>query len=176
MTVWPQQVRVNDISSRVAQPGLQLPTHETIPFWQHDIDAGASKAWLQYGFARTRTLYLNPIMATSTASFSTVMPASTCDDPDISILRSVIEHVFMPPQLPQQDPGEVIEQKINVVLCDNLIEAVQDFLQNLPSSQSSLWMRMIKMMESARRAATVPFTEAELHRVLSDMTIGGMSA
>jgi hypothetical protein len=101
------------------------------------------------------------------------MPTPTPDDSDSSILRSVVEHVFMPPKLPQQDPGEQIEQKINVALCDNLIEAAQDFLQNLPSSQSSLWIRMIKMMESARRAATVPFMEAKLQRALSDMEIEG---
>src|SRR3984893_9965571 len=103
-------------------------------------------------------------MATS-ASFSTAMPApSTRDDTDSSILRSVIEHVFIPPKLPQRDPGGEIEQKINMALCDNLVEAAQNFLPNIPSSQFSLWMRMIKMMESARRAATVPFTGAELQR------------
>jgi hypothetical protein len=155
-----------------------MSAHETSPFGKQDIDAGASKAWLRYGFARTRTWTLYPciIMATPTPSFSTVMPTPAHDDPDVNDLHSVIEHVFMPPKLPQKHPGGEIEQKINVALCDNLIEAAQDFLRNIPSSRSSLWMRMIKMMESARRAATVPFVEAELQHVLSDMTIGGTCA
>jgi len=99
----------------------------------------------------------------------------TTNDPDSSILRSVIEHVFMPPKLPQEDPEGEMGRNINVVLCDNLIEAAQHFQQYLPSPQSPLWMRMIKMMELARCAATSPFEVAGLQRVLSDMDIGGTS-
>jgi hypothetical protein len=95
------------------------------------------------------------------------------DRPGSNILRSVIEHVFMPPVLPQMHPGEQIERKINVALCDNLIEAAHDFLRNLPSSESPLWMYMIKMMELARRAAKAPFKKADLQRALSGLTPGG---
>lgn len=94
---------------------------------------------------------------------------------DDDILRSVVEHVFMPPKLCQKDPGEQIEREINVALCDNLIQAAQDFLQDIPPSQHPLWRHMIKMMELARRAAELPFEEAELLRIFSDMAIEGMS-
>jgi len=80
----------------------------------------------------------------------------------------------MPPQLPQEDPGEQIVQEMNVALCDNLIEAAQEFFKYLPSEQSPLWKRMIKMMELARRAASVPFGEAYLQGTLSDMEIEGL--
>ena len=93
---------------------------------------------------------------------------------DSHILRSVVEHVFMPPKLPQEDPGEQIEQRTNVVLCDNLLEAARDFLPDVPSSQISLWMHMIKMMELARRAVEVPLEEVGLQNVFSSMAIGGM--
>jgi hypothetical protein len=96
-------------------------------------------------------------------------------DPNFDLLRLVIEHVFMPPKLSQEDPGEQIEREMNVALCDNLIRAARDFLQDIPPSQHLLWMHMIKMMSLARRAAKVPFEEAELRRVFSDMAIGGMS-
>jgi len=88
-------------------------------------------------------------------------------------LHSVIEHVFMPPKLPQLYPSEGEEHELNVVLCDSLIKAAQDFLQVLPSSQHPLWMQMIKMMELARRAAEAPLAVVELQRVLLDMAIGG---
>lgn len=101
-----------------------------------------------------------------------ILPA---EDPNFDVLRLVVEHVFMPPQLPQKDPGEQIEREINVALCDNLIEAAKAFLQNIPPSQHPLWEKMIKMMGLARRAAEVPFEEAELGGVLSEMAIGGMS-
>ena len=43
------------------------------------------------------------------------MPTLAAHDPD-SILHSVIEHVFMPPGLPQEalDRDEDTEQKVNV--------------------------------------------------------------
>ena len=92
---------------------------------------------------------------------------------DSNILTSVIEHVFMPPKLPQAHPGEQAERDTNIALCNSLIEAAQDFLHILTSSQSSLWLHMIKMMESARRTVNAPFEEVDLQRVLSAMDVGG---
>ena len=102
------------------------------------------------------------------------MPTPAAYDPD-TILHSVIEHVFMPPKLPQEAPDEDMEQKVNVALCDNLIEAAQDFIQKIPPSQSPLWTQMIKMMKLARQAATASFKEADLQHVFSNMAIGGTS-
>jgi hypothetical protein len=100
------------------------------------------------------------------------MSVPATDNLDSDILHSVVEHVFMPPKLPQRGPDEETERKTNVALCNSLIEAAQDFLKTLPSSESSLWIHMIKMMELARRAANAPLKEDELQRVLSDMAIG----
>ncbi|KAI9510762.1 hypothetical protein F5148DRAFT_1274598 [Russula earlei] len=96
-------------------------------------------------------------------------------DPDYSdsdTLRSVIEHVFMPPKLPQKDPGERIERETNVALCNNLTEAAQKFFDILPLSERPLWTHMIKMIELARRAATVRFEEVDLQQALSNMDLG----
>ena len=102
------------------------------------------------------------------------MPTPTAHDPD-SIFHSVIEHVFMPPKLPQEGPDKDMEQRVEVALCNNLVEAAQDFIQNVPPSQSPLWTRMIKTTQLARRAVTDPFKEVDLQRVFSDMAIGGTS-
>jgi hypothetical protein len=101
------------------------------------------------------------------------MSAPTTDNPDSDTLRSVIEHVFLPPKLPQMHLGKEAERKTNVALCDSLVEAAQAFLKTIPSSQTSLWIHMIKMMELARRAAKIPFKEDGLQGVLSDMALGG---
>jgi hypothetical protein len=101
------------------------------------------------------------------------MSVPTTDNLDSDILHSVVEHVFVPPKLPQKHPGEEMERKMNVALCNSLIEVAQDFLKILPSSESSLWMHMIKMMELARCAASSPWKEEVLRRALSDVAIGG---
>jgi hypothetical protein len=92
---------------------------------------------------------------------------------DSDILHLVVEHVFMPPELPQAPPDRRTEGKTNEALCDSLVAAARDFLQSLPPSQRPLWMQMIKMMELARRTAKVPFKKINLWRVLTDMDIGG---
>jgi len=89
-------------------------------------------------------------------------------------LRSIVEHVFLPPTpLPQSHPGKRKERKMNVALCNSLIHAAQDFLQFLPASECPLWMHMIKMMELARRAAKAPFKVVDLQHTLSDLAPGG---
>jgi len=99
---------------------------------------------------------------------------AAADHAGSNILTSVIEHVFMPPKLPCVHPGEGTERETNVALCASLIEAARDFLQILPSSQRPLWMKMVKMMELACRAANDPFKDVELQQVLSDMGVGGV--
>ena len=94
---------------------------------------------------------------------------------DSDILRLVVETVFVPPRLPQEDSGEQTERRVNVALCQSLVEATRDFLPTISSSERPLWMAMIKMMELACHTAEGPFAEAELQHVLSNMAIGGMS-
>ena len=96
------------------------------------------------------------------------------EDPNSDILRLVIETVFMPPKIPQEAAGEQTEQRMNVELCDRLVESTHDFLSVVSSSEHAWWMHMIKMIKSARYAAEGPFAEAELRDVLSNMAIGGM--
>jgi hypothetical protein len=103
------------------------------------------------------------------------MPAPTPNNLNSNILRLIVEHVFMPPRLSQEDSGEQIVQEMNVTLCDNLINSAEDVFKYLPSEQYPLWKRMIKMMELVRRAASVPCEVANLQGTLSDMEIEGLS-
>jgi hypothetical protein len=114
------------------------------------------------------------ITTTSTVLFLTVMFVATIHDLDSNILHSLIEHIFMPPKLPQKHPGEETERRTNIALCDSLIEAAKGFLQIIPSSKSPLWMHVIKMMEMARHAAETPLSTDDLQRALSAMVVGGM--
>jgi hypothetical protein len=103
------------------------------------------------------------------------MSIPSADDPDGDILRSVIEHVFLPPKLPQAAPSEETEDETNMALCDRLLEAAQLFRRTVPSLQLPLWMQMIKMMKLARQAIQVPFEEEDLQNIFFDMALGGTS-
>jgi hypothetical protein len=88
-------------------------------------------------------------------------------------LRSVVEHVFMPPKLPQQAPSETTEQETSVALCRLLLEAARDFHQCLSHSQRSTWAHMINMMVLVWRNVRAPLDEADLQNTLSSLTVGG---
>ena len=94
-------------------------------------------------------------------------------DIDSDTLLSVVEHVFLPPKLPQEAPTEEAERRTNVALCHILIQAARAFLKDLSPIRLPLWGRMITMMESISQAVKVPRVEVELVRVLSKLVIGG---
>ncbi len=94
-------------------------------------------------------------------------------DIDSDVLLSVVEHVFLPPKLPQEAPTEEAERETNVALCHILIQAARAFSQGLSPLRQSLWARMIKMMGSIYRTARAPLVEAELAGALSGLAMGG---
>ncbi|KAH9017600.1 hypothetical protein EDB84DRAFT_1276503 [Lactarius hengduanensis] len=88
------------------------------------------------------------------------------------VLLSVIEHVFLPPNLPQEAPTEEAERETNVALCHILIQAARTFSHGFPPLRQSLWARMIKMMGFIDHAARAPLVEAELTGALSGLAMG----
>ncbi len=96
-------------------------------------------------------------------------------DFDANILLSVVEHVFLPPKLPQQAPTKEAECDTNVALCDILIQAAQAFNQSLSPSQKLLWAHTTKMMSSICCSAKRPLVEPEieLRHTLSHLAVGG---
>ncbi|KAH8997170.1 hypothetical protein EDB86DRAFT_3076760 [Lactarius hatsudake] len=91
-------------------------------------------------------------------------------NPDV--LRSVVEHVFLPPKPPQEAPAGEAEVRTNVALCHILIHAAAAFHRYLPSSKEPVWTRMQKMMGSIYRTARAPLVEAELEGALADLAVG----
>ncbi|KAH9046984.1 hypothetical protein EDB83DRAFT_2317616 [Lactarius deliciosus] len=78
-------------------------------------------------------------------------------DPDV--LRSVIEHVFLPPKLPQEAPAEEAEVETNIALCHILTHAAAAFHQYLPPSQEF-------------RMDPTQLVEEELEGALTDVAVG----
>jgi hypothetical protein len=118
------------------------------------------KAWVNGLSNSTLTVPLNEMSLHTT-------------DIDSETLLSVVEHVFLPPKLPQEAPTDEAERRTDVALCHILIQASRPFLNGLSPLRKSSWARMIKMMGSLYQAARAPRVEAELVRVLSNLVIGG---
>ncbi|KAH9169113.1 hypothetical protein EDB89DRAFT_1908861 [Lactarius sanguifluus] len=88
------------------------------------------------------------------------------------VLLSVVQHVFLPPKLPQEAPTEEAERETNAALCHILIQAARTFSQGLSPLRQSLWARMMKMMGSIHQATKAPLVEAELASALSGLATG----
>ncbi|KAH9056704.1 hypothetical protein EDB87DRAFT_1193691 [Lactarius vividus] len=121
--------------------------------------------------ARSKTAVRGPLLSHSLPPSLNEMSISI-NDFDSKVLLSVVEHVFLPPKLPQQAPTEEAERKTNVALCHILKRAARAFSKDLPSPQQSLWTRTKKMMGSVYRTAKAPLVEAELAGALSDLAVG----
>ncbi|KAH8982408.1 hypothetical protein EDB92DRAFT_123752 [Lactarius akahatsu] len=87
-------------------------------------------------------------------------------------LLSVVQHVFLPPRLPQKAPTEKAECGTNAALCHVLVQAARTFCQYLSPTQQSIWAPMMKMMETIYQTARAPLVEAELKGTLSDLAVG----
>lgn len=94
-------------------------------------------------------------------------------DLDSDVLLSVVEHVFLPPKLPQAAPEKDAECRTNVALCHILIHAAEAFRQDLSPSHKFLWDRMLKMIKYICRAAKAPLVQAELEDVLKKLHVDG---
>ncbi|KAF8256568.1 hypothetical protein EI94DRAFT_1821919 [Lactarius quietus] len=92
-------------------------------------------------------------------------------DIDSNTLRSVVEHVFLPPKLPQEAPTEEAESRINAAMCHILIHAARAFSQGVSPLRQPLWTRIMKTMGSIHRAAKAPLLETELVGILLDLAI-----
>ncbi|KAF8270964.1 hypothetical protein EI94DRAFT_648803 [Lactarius quietus] len=97
-------------------------------------------------------------------------------DINFDSLISVVEHVFLPPKLPQSAPIESAECETNVALCHILIQAARTFSQYLSPTQQLIWEQMMKMMKTIDQTVKIPLLDEELARTLSDLVVGDVFA
>ena len=90
-----------------------------------------------------------------------------------SVLLSVVDHVFLPPKLPQHAQTEEAERGTNEALCYVIIQAANAFSEGLPPSLQLPWSHVIKMMESMHFIAKGPLVETELKDTFSNLAVGG---
>ncbi|KAH8991107.1 hypothetical protein EDB86DRAFT_3065229 [Lactarius hatsudake] len=96
----------------------------------------------------------------------------THPDIDSGVLLSVVEHVFLPPKLPQEAQTGKADRGTNVALCHTLLQVAATFYQYILPSQEFVWTRMERMIMSIQRAAMASPIERELGSAFSDLVVG----
>ena len=87
-------------------------------------------------------------------------------------LNQIINHVFLPMELPQQDDEEI---SADIFLAEEVLKALQSFEQLLPQDERSEWHRCIGMVEKMLVVRQIPggLMPDKLEQTLADMTNGG---
>ncbi|KAI0066738.1 hypothetical protein BV25DRAFT_1972593 [Artomyces pyxidatus] len=95
-------------------------------------------------------------------------------DPDA--FSSVVEHVFLPPKLPQKAASDLDERRCHTLLCSLAKDSAHNYSHNLPADQKILWNRISRMLKHMQRFATLPPTKEELRDAFGGMEVGDLLA
>jgi hypothetical protein len=88
-------------------------------------------------------------------------------------LRYILDHVFMPPLLPQKDDHT---EENDVALVESVIDAATDYRSRLHSSQQQRWDPILKMLRAFRGTLNSPvFSVDDVQFSLKEMRPGGDS-
>ncbi|KAG7450735.1 uncharacterized protein BT62DRAFT_884237 [Guyanagaster necrorhizus] len=90
---------------------------------------------------------------------------------DDSVLTYIVNHVFMPPVLPQQDDRDISN---DAALCDAVLECARCYRAYLQNDVHKLqkWNIIIDMLQNFKATLTATLGSAEVERQLSSMNIG----
>lgn len=88
-------------------------------------------------------------------------------------LRFTLNHVFMPPKLPQADEQDDYYDKEHY-LCRVALESCKQFVGHLPAEDQPEGQRIVRAIEQySDFNGPTPFDPTDLSRVLAQMEIGG---
>lgn len=86
-------------------------------------------------------------------------------------LLSVVHHVFLPPQLPQQAPEEKQEREINLKLVRLIAESVREY--KVPDAIKKDWNHMSRMLAYVEQFLDISPRTDRLQQAMSEMEVGG---
>ncbi|QRW06895.1 kinase-like protein [Ceratobasidium sp. AG-Ba] len=95
--------------------------------------------------------------------------------PEHDILLKTVYHVFLPPKLPQQSPGEEIERQVNHELAALTRTAVEQY-RGISGSLSQEWVRMSKTLSTLARHMAIPLDKYTLAEDMGNMKPGDVLA
>jgi len=99
------------------------------------------------------------------------------DEPKLENLRYIINHVFLPPRLPQEDEQTNGVYDKDFALCCLALRSLEHFISQLPEEQRKkhhCYVKMVQSFKDLNRAK--PFESGDLLQKLQDMRSGGAYA
>ena len=94
-------------------------------------------------------------------------------DTSQKIFQSVIQHVFLPPKLPQQAPKDEQQCAIDLELVRSVQHSIESY-RNHDSNAGEQWVHMHKMLSQVAQVLENSLGTDRLQRSLSRMEYRGM--
>lgn len=86
----------------------------------------------------------------------------------------IVNHIFLPPQLPQEDDFDIVKEH---ALCKLVEDCAEEYAGRLPPGQRPRWNRMTKMLKNLRISqVSISLTKECVNQAISEMKHGGMLA
>jgi hypothetical protein len=87
-------------------------------------------------------------------------------------LHYVVDHVFLPPKLPQEDDSS---DSNDATLCDMVHKAAEAFCNVLPAHKQGRWTPILKMLDNIHTLHQSSFRDDQIISAMQDMRPGGIS-
>ncbi len=92
---------------------------------------------------------------------------------DDALLNYIINHVFLPPILPQEDDRD---EKHESGLCSILLECAQRYQSHLDENGQQKWSHILKMLQNFELSLRMSLSLKLVYDQFSDMACGGKIA
>jgi hypothetical protein len=93
------------------------------------------------------------------------------DNPQV--LEHAINHVFLPPKLPQEADPESLQDEIHMLMCRVALDVVEQVQENLPVEDPATWGHLQMMLSHLHNTVRNPLDEAQLKDDFVQLPIGG---
>lgn len=98
------------------------------------------------------------------------------DKGTVQELLCLVNHVFLPPELPQAAPGEREESRINTLLCQTVLSWANAYMTYLSTEEEVQWVPIIEMLEQLLHTTQSPLSQLTLQRDFSQLKENGMNS
>ena len=86
---------------------------------------------------------------------------------------SLIDHVFLPPQLPQSAPKEDEATRVDTLLSQFIFDSSKEYSSQLNNEDQQRWRPIIAMLKQLTCSTSLPPSKTSLYQDLSQMRTHG---
>ncbi|CAE6439124.1 unnamed protein product [Rhizoctonia solani] len=92
---------------------------------------------------------------------------------EFEVLQHLVYNVFLPPKLPQEEPDESLQEKLDLDIIDSILQAIQEFSAQSETNLDDQWSRVKLMIEKFRKYMESHLEKGQLNEDMKKMKLQG---